>query len=73
MKKKQLSDKDKIDALEQIKTLAEIGAKPTRDEEKNKVRQAMKLLKFTSTLLPDTAKLIDSTNKLLPLLPNFFQ
>lgn len=68
----ELSDKDKVDALEQVKALAEIGSKPFKEEDKSKVRQALKLLKFTASLLPDTAKLIESINKLLPIISKFF-
>lgn len=62
----ELSDEDKAEALEQVKTLAKAGVKPEDNALQKAAKTSMKILKGTIATLPDTAKLIESCAKLLP-------
>ncbi len=64
----ELSDKGKTNALEQVKTLAEVGQNPDQPEKKSLGDKAMTFLKGTISNLPDTAKLAEAASKLLPLI-----
>ena len=64
----ELSEKGKTNALEQVKTLAEVGQNPEQPEKKSLGEKAMIFLKGTIANLPDTAKLAEASSKLLPLI-----
>ena len=64
----ELSEKGKTSALEQVKTLAEVGQNPEQPEKKSLGEKAMIFLKGTIANLPDTAKLAEASSKLLPLI-----
>lgn len=61
-----LSEEDKTEALEQVKTLAEAGQKPEDGPLKKSAKTALKILKGTAATLPDATALLESFNKLLP-------
>lgn len=65
-----LKDEDKIEALEQIKILAEAHKNP--EAMKKQVRTALKILRGTIYLLPNTANLVKKSNKLLPIINERF-
>ncbi len=62
----ELPDEDKVEALEQVKTLAEAGQNPEDNVLQKVAKTSMKILKGTVASLPDTAKLAESCVKLLP-------
>ena len=64
----ELLEKGKTNALEQVKTLAEVGQNPEQSEKKSLGEKAMTFLKGTIANLPDTAKLAEASSKLLPLI-----
>ncbi|WP_446876802.1 pentapeptide repeat-containing protein [Phormidesmis sp. 146-33] len=64
----ELSEKGKTNALEQVKTLAEVGQNPEQPEKKNLGEKAMIFLKGTIATLSDTAKLAEAAKVLLPLI-----
>ncbi|KAM3089745.1 pentapeptide repeat-containing protein [Phormidesmis sp. 146-35] len=64
----ELSEKGKTNALEQVKTLAEVGQNPEQLEKKNLGEKAMIFLKGTIATLSDTAKLAEAAKVLLPLI-----
>ena len=66
-----LPDEDKVEALEQVKTLAEAGQKPEDGILQKSAKTAMKILKGTISNLPDAAKLAEAGVKLLPLISGF--
>jgi len=66
-----LSDEDKVEALEQVKTLAEAGQKPEDGILQKSAKTALKILKGTVSSLPDAAKLAEAGAKLLPLISGF--
>lgn len=60
---------DKVEALEQVKTLAEVGQNPQAPKDgllKKGAKTAMKILKGTAAGVPDATKLVEEFNKLLP-------
>ena len=61
-----LSDDDKAEALEQIKTLAEVGQNPQESTMQKAGKTAMKILKGTIASLPSAATLVEACSKLLP-------
>jgi hypothetical protein len=63
-----LPDIDKADLLEQVQLLVE--AKQTEEPAKKEglARKAKKMFEATLKSLPDTAKIVESCNKLLPLI-----
>lgn len=61
-----LSEEDKAEALEQLKTLAQVGQKPEEVASKKMAKTAVKILKGTVSGLPTAAKLIEEFNKLIP-------
>lgn len=63
-----LPDEDKVEALEQVKTLAEAGQAPEDSTLQKAAKTAMKILKGTVASLPDAAKLVDASTKLLPII-----
>ena len=64
----ELSPEDKVDALEQVKTLAEIGQSSQNSEQKGQSRKAIKILKGTVASLRYTAKTVEVFNQLLPII-----
>jgi hypothetical protein len=63
-----LSDDDKAEALEQVKTLAEVGKNPQDSTLQKAGKTAMKILKGTLAGLPTTATLLEACSKLLPMI-----
>ena len=63
-----LSDDDKAEALEQVKTLAEVGKNPQESTMQKAGKTAMKILKGTIAGLPTTATLLEACSKLLPMI-----
>ncbi len=63
----ELSDEDKAEALEQVKTLAEAGQKPEDNALQKPAKTAMKILKGTVASLPEAANLVEACTKLLPM------
>jgi hypothetical protein len=61
-----LSDDDKVEALEQVKTLAEVGKNPQESTMQKTGKTAMKILKGTIASLPSAATLVEACSKLLP-------
>lgn len=62
----ELPDADKVEALEQVKTLAEAGQKPEDNVLQKAAKTSMKILKGTVASLPDATKLVEACTKLLP-------
>ena len=69
---KELDDEDKAEALEQVKTLAEVGKNPTDEGSKKVAKTAMKILKGTAAMLPAGAALVTICKELLPAIAKFF-
>lgn len=67
-----LSDEDKVEALEQLKKLAEAGKNPSDGAMRKMARQAATMLKGIVTGLPDVTKLVEACNKLLPIISSIF-
>ncbi|MDJ1184207.1 pentapeptide repeat-containing protein [Roseofilum casamattae] len=67
-----LSQEDKIEALEQLQTIAEAGQKPEDGAMQKMVKRAMKFLKGTIADLPSTVGLVQTCTKLFPLITKFF-
>ncbi|MEZ2227645.1 MAG: hypothetical protein ACBR12_03995 [Microcoleus sp.] len=61
-----LSDDDKVEALEQVKALAEVGQNPQESTMQKAGKTAMKILKGTIAGLPSAATLVEACSKLLP-------
>ena len=61
-----LSDEDKAEALEQVKTLAEVGKNPQESTMQKAGKTAIKILKGTIAGLPSAATLVEACSKLLP-------
>ncbi|MEG4044801.1 hypothetical protein [Microcoleus sp. Pol17_C1] len=61
-----LSDDDKAEALEQVKTLAQVGKNPQESTMQKAGKTAMKILKGTIAGLPSAATLVEACSKLLP-------
>jgi hypothetical protein len=67
-----LSDDDKAEALEQVKTLAEAGTHANDGAGQKAAKTATKIIKGTIAALPPTTALVESVTKLLPLITKFF-
>ena len=65
-----LSDDDKAEALEQVKTLAEVGKNPQESTMQKAGKTAIKILKGTIAGLPTAATLVEACSKLLPAIAN---
>lgn len=63
-----LPQEDKVEALEQVKVLAEAGRNPQEGAMQKMGKTAIKILKGTITGLPNATKLVEECNKLLPLI-----
>ena len=61
-----LSTEDKAEALQQVKTLADIGQKPEDNVLQKAGKTAIKILKGTVAGLSETTKLVQECVKLLP-------
>lgn len=62
----ELSDEDKVEALEQVKVLAEAGQSPEDGPLKRAAKTSIKILKGTAATLPNATKLVEEFNKFLP-------
>ncbi|MEH2148890.1 pentapeptide repeat-containing protein [Nostoc sp.] len=67
-----LSEEDKTEALEQVKTLAEVGNNPQESTKQKTAKTAITMLKGIFTGLPAVASLVETTNKLLPAIAKLF-
>jgi uncharacterized protein YjbI with pentapeptide repeats len=67
-----LSDDDKAESLEQVKTIAEAGQKPEDGAMQKMAKTAIKILKGTVAGLPSTTSFFEACAKLLPLITKFF-
>jgi len=63
-----LSDDDKAEALEQVKTLAEVGKNPQDSTLQKAGKKAMTMLKGILAGLPSVATLVEACSKLLPMI-----
>jgi hypothetical protein len=61
-----LSKEDRDEALEQVKTLAEVGTNPQESTMKKAGKKAMTMLKGILAGLPSAATLVEACSKLLP-------
>ena len=66
-----LSDDDKAEALEQVKTLAEVGKNPQESTMLKARKTAIKILKGAIASLPSAATLVEACSKLLPAIETF--
>ena len=64
----ELSPEDKADLLEQVKAFAEAQQAPEQKHKEGIVRKARKMFDATLKNLPETAKLVDASSKLLPMI-----
>lgn len=64
----ELSIEDKADLLEQVKSLAEAKQAPEPEKREGLARKARKMFEATLKGLPDTARIVESCSKLLPLI-----
>ena len=62
----ELTPEDKIEALDQVRILAETGQKPEVETLKKSAKTAVKVLKGTAAGLPETSKLVTECSRLLP-------
>ena len=67
-----LSDDDKAEALEQVKTIADAGKTPKDNALHKTIKTAMKLLKGTIADLPATEDLVKVLVKIVPIVAAFF-
>ncbi|MBU7586016.1 MAG: pentapeptide repeat-containing protein [Nostoc sp. TH1S01] len=68
----ELSDEDKAEALEQVKTLAEAGQNPQEPTKQKVAKTAITMLKGLFSGLPAVATLVEAANKLLPVISKLF-
>ncbi|MBD2494233.1 pentapeptide repeat-containing protein [Nostoc sp. FACHB-280] len=68
----ELSDEDKAEALEQVKTLAEAGQNPQEPVKQKVAKTAITMLKGLFSGLPAVATLVEAANKLLPVISKLF-
>ena len=62
----ELSEEDKVEALEQIDTLAEAAQKPEDSGLKKAAKTAMKILRGTTAGVSETTNLVEACSSLLP-------
>ncbi|MBD2598372.1 pentapeptide repeat-containing protein [Nostoc spongiaeforme FACHB-130] len=67
-----LSDENKAEALEQVKTLAEAGQNPQEPAKQKTAKTAITMLKGLFSGLPAVATLVEAANKLLPVISKVF-
>jgi hypothetical protein len=63
-----LSPEDKVDLLEQVRTLAETKRITDTERKEALLRKASKMFEATLKSLPDNAKLVETYRKLFPLI-----
>ena len=63
-----LNEEDKIDLLEQLKTLSEAQKIESPQEKATLMRRAGKIFSATLKGLPDTARIVESCGRILPLI-----
>jgi hypothetical protein len=63
-----LPDADKADLLEQVQNLAEAKQTEEPAQKEGLARRAKKMFEATLKSLPDTAKIVEASSKLLPLI-----
>ncbi len=68
----ELSDEDKAEALEQVKTLAEAGQNPQEPTKQKTAKTAITMLKGLFSGLPAVATLVEAANNLLPVISKLF-
>ncbi len=68
----ELSEDDKVQALQQVKTLAEAGQKPKDNTMQQKAKGAMRFLKGLLAELPTVTKLVKQCQEILPAIASFF-
>jgi len=64
----EVSNADKTDLLEQVQALAEVKQTDESTKKENLVRKARKMFEATLKGLPDTAKIVEACNKLMPII-----
>lgn len=69
---KNLSEDDKAEALEQVKTLAEAGQSPEEGAMQKTAKTAIRVLKGIITDLPAVATIVEVSQKLLPTIAQIF-
>ncbi|MEL7244397.1 MAG: low-complexity protein, partial [Cyanobacteria bacterium J06573_2] len=67
-----LGEEDKVEALEQVKKIAEAGQKPTSGGMQKIAKNALTFLKGLIVDLPSTAELVKTCGNLLPVIKQFF-
>ena len=67
-----LSEDDKVEALEQVKKIAEAGQKPTSGGMQKIAKNALTFLKGLIVDLPTTAELVKTCGNLIPVVKQFF-
>ena len=67
-----LSEEDKIEALEQVKALAETGKNPQEETMQKAAKTALRILKGIVSDLPAVAKLAEASKTLLPMIAGLF-
>jgi hypothetical protein len=67
-----LSEEDKVEALEQVKALAEAGKAPQEGAMKKVAKRSTTMIKGIIADLPEAAKLVVQYAKLLPIITNLF-
>lgn len=67
-----IGEEDKVEALEQVKKIAEAGQKPTSGGMQKIARNALTFLKGLIVDLPSTAELVKTCGNLIPVIKQFF-
>ncbi|MCC5607013.1 hypothetical protein LC612_09495 [Nostoc sp. CHAB 5834] len=67
-----LPDEEKVEALEQVKALAEAGQNPQESTKQKTAKTAITMLKGIFSSLPAVASLVEAANKLLPAIAKLF-
>lgn len=67
-----LDEEDKVEALEQIKKIAEAGQKPEEGAMQKMAKNALTFLKGLVVDLPSTAELVKTSSNLIPIIKQFF-
>jgi hypothetical protein len=68
-----LTDEDKVEALEQVQSLAVAGKNPQDSSLQKTAKLAIKILKGTIVSLPDTSNLVEVCAEVLPLVVKALQ
>jgi uncharacterized protein YjbI with pentapeptide repeats len=63
-----LQEPDKVDLLEEVKNLADAGTAEEVAQKETLTRKAKKMFEATLKSLPDTAKIVEASSKLLPII-----